>query len=461
MAKQKREHFSSRLGFILISAGCAIGLGNVWKFPYEVGQYGGAAFLILYLICVAILGIPLMTLEFSIGRAAQASNALAYNRLEKPGTKWHWFKWVSIVGQYVLMAFYTCVCGWMIDYIVKSGTGDFVNANSEVVSEVYQSMVSNPYEVTFWMIVAVVIGMIVCFLGVQKGIEKITKVMMILLLAIMIFLAIFAMCLPGAQAGLEFYLMPRFDTIFASPEVFCSVLYQALSLAFFTLSVGMGSMVIFGSYIGKERSLFGEALTISLLDVGVAIVCGLIIFPSCFAYGINPGAGPSLVFETLPNVFANMPFGSIFGTAFFLFLSFAAMSTLIAVFENIIAFWMDQLGWSRAKSVSINMIVLVAISIPCCLGFSIWSGIDFPLVGINTIMDFEDFIISNNILPLGGIVICLFCTFKSAWGWKNCISEINAGKGVKMSSKLYLWIKIVIPILILFIFMNGWISVIK
>ena len=457
----KREHFSSRLGFILISAGCAIGLGNVWKFPYEVGQYGGGAFLVLYLICVAILGIPLMALEFSIGRASQASNALAYDKLEKPGSKWHLFKWVSVAGQYILMSFYTCVCGWMLNYIVKSGTGIFDGASSEAISQTYQTMVGNPYEVIFWMIAAVVIGMIICGFGVQKGIEKITKVMMVLLLVIMVGLAIFAICLPGAGAGLEFYLMPKFETIFSSPDVFCAALYQALSLAFFTLSVGMGSMVIFGSYIGHDHTLFGEALTISIMDVGVAIVCGLIIFPACFAYGINPGSGPSLVFETLPNVFANMPFGMLFGTAFFIFLSFAAMSTIIAVFENIVAFWMDLKGWSRGKSVAINLFVVIAVSIPACLGFSVWSGIDFPLNNMNTIMDLEDFIISNNILPLGAIFICTFCTAKKAWGWKKCLSEINAGQGPKMSEKLLNWVMFFIPILILFIFITGWFVAIK
>lgn len=456
----QREHFSSRLGFILISAGCAIGLGNVWKFPYEVGQYGGAAFLILYLFCVALIALPLMSLELSIGRASQKSNALAYDLLKPKGSHWHLFKWVSLGGQYILMFFYTTVCGWMLNYIFKEGTGVFENTNAETTTQVFNNMTSNTGEIVFWMILACVIGMAICAGGVQKGIEKITKVMMLFLLVIMILLAVFAILQPNASEGLKFYLMPDFSLIFTDVPTFIDVLYQAMALAFFTMSVGMGSMVIFGSYINKERTLFGEAITIGSLDVFVAIVAGLIIFPACFAFNVNPGSGPSLVFETLPNVFANMPFGSVLGTMFFIFLSFAALSTVIAVFENIVAFWMDLKNWSRIKSVVINLIIIVVGSLPCCLGYNIWNGIDIPIANINTIMDLEDFIISNNILPLGGIFFVMFCSLKQGWGWNKALKEINTGKGAKLPKWMQPWVTIAIPICIFLIFILGWMSAI-
>lgn len=456
-----REHFSSRLGFILISAGCAIGLGNVWKFPYEVGKYGGAAFFLLYLLCVILIALPLMTLEFSVGRASQKSNALAYNILEPKGSKWHHFKWVSLIGQYILMFFYTTVCGWMLNYIFKEASGAFENANAQITSEIFNNMTSNPFEITTWMIIACVIGMLICAGGVQKGIEKITKFMMLILLAIMVVLAIFAIFQPGAEAGLKFYLMPDFSLMFSSGSAFMEVLYQAMALAFFTMSVGMGSMVIFGSYINKDRALFGEAITIGLLDVGVAFVAGLIIFPACFAYNVNPNSGPSLVFETLPNVFANIPFGSVAGTLFFIFLSFAALSTVIAVFENIVAFWIELKQWSRVKSVIINFIIIVCFSLPCCLGFNILSGIDFPLNGMKTIMDFEDFIISNNLLPLGGIFFVMFCSLRQGWGWNSTLREVNTGAGLKFAKWTQPWVTIVIPICVLIIFVMGWIAALQ
>lgn len=456
--KPGREQFSSRLGFILISAGCAIGLGNVWKFPYEVGQYGGGAFLILYVICLVLIGIPIMTFEFAVGRASQKSNALAYNVLEPKGTKWHRFRWVSIAGQFILMMFYTTVCGWMLNYVFKEAGGFFNNANAESAAKVFTSMTSNHQEMIIWMIIVCIIGMSICAGGLQKGVEKITKVMMLLLLIIMIGLACFSMILPGAEKGLQFYLMPDFGPIFSSWENFSKILYQAMSLAFFTLSVGMGSMVVFGSYINKDRSLFGEALTISFLDVGVAIIAGLIIFPACFAYNVNPGQGPSLVFETLPVVFANIPNGSILGALFFVFLSFAALSTVIAVFENIVMFFIEYKNWGRSKSISYCFIALVLLSIPCALGFNLWNGIAIPGLGLNNIMEIEDFIISNNILPLGGIFFVIFCTSKKAWGWKNSIKEINTGKGTKYPYKMYYFAKFVIPVFIIFIFVMGWIN---
>lgn len=459
--KGNREHFSSRLGFILISAGCAIGLGNVWKFPYQVGQYGGAAFLILYIICLILIALPVLIMEFGVGRAAQVSNALAFNKLEPKKSKWHNFKWVTLIGQYLLMMFYTTVCGWMFNYVVKEASGCFENANADTVSLIYNNMVANPGEMIFWMVIVVAVGMAICIGGVQKGIEKITKVMMLILLGIMILLAIFAVSLPNGDSGLRFYLMPNFDIIFSSWESFTVCLYQAMSLAFFTLSVGMGSMVIFGSYINKERSLYGEALTISILDVSVAVIAGLIVFPACFSYGVNPGSGPSLVFETLPNVFANMACGSILGALFFVFLSFAALSTVIAVFENVIAFWMDLKGWSRKKSVIVNCILIIVLSLPCALGFNILSWIQIPQIGLNTIMDIEDFIISNNVLPLGGIFFTIFCTSKRAWGWKKAIKEINSGKGLKLPNAMYVWVKYIVPVFILFIFIMGWISAFK
>ena len=454
--ENSREHFSSRLGFILISAGCAIGLGNVWKFPYVVGQYGGAAFIVIYLICLIFLCLPIMTLEFSIGRASQKSAALAYDKLEPNGTKWHLFKWVSILGQYLLLCFYTTVCGWMLNYTIKEAVGTFKDATADITSSVFQNMISNPTEIIFWMIISCLVGMIICWGGVQKGVEKITKVMMVVLLILMICLAIFAILQPGAEKGLQFYLMPRFDELFSTPQNFFEVFYQALSMSFFTLSIGMGTMIVFGSYINKDRALFGEAVTIGLLDLLIALLAGFIIFPSCFAYNINPGSGPSLIFETLPNVFSNMPGGIFIAIIFFICLSFAALSTVIAVFENIVAFWMDLKGWSRKKSILINFSILIIGSLPCCFGFNLWNGIQFPLENINTIMDFEDFLISNNILPLGGLLIVFFCTIKKGWGWKNALKEINTGKGIKFPKFIRWWITYVIPIAIIFIFITVW-----
>lgn len=452
----KHEHFSSRLGFILISAGCAIGLGNVWKFPNEVGQNGGAAFLILYLICTLVLALPLMSFEFAIGRASQHSNAKAYNTLEPKGSKWHIFKWFSTIGQYILMFFYTTVCGWMLDYILKEATNSFEDATSTLTAQIFNDMISNPYELVFWMFITCLIGMLICCGGVQKGIEKVTKVMMLVLLALMLVLAVFSVLQPGAQAGIEFYLLPDFNKIFATPQTFMHVLYSAMSLAFFTMSVGMGSMVIFGSYINKDRALFGEAITIGSLNIGVAIIAGLIIFPACFSFGVSPDAGPSLVFETLPNVFSNLPCGHIMGTLFFVFLSFAALSTVVAVFENLVAFWIEEKGWSRKRSITINFFIIIIGSIPCCLGFNVWSNFGIPALGIDSILGLEDFIISNNLLPLGGIIIVAFCTFKKGWGWKNAVKEINTGVGIKYPAKLKFWASIVIPILIIMIFIIGW-----
>lgn len=450
---QEREKFSSRLGFILISAGCAIGLGNVWRFPYITGLYGGAAFVLVYLLFLVIFGLPIMAMEFSVGRASQKSAALSFNELEPKGTKWHIFSYFAIAGNYLLMMFYTTVCGWMIAYFFKMLKGDFVGATPEAVGEMFGTFTSQPWSMLLWMFVAVAIGFGICSLGLQKGVEKITKVMMSSLFIVMLILVIRAVTLPGASEGLSFYLKPDFGKMME--HGFFEVVSAAMGQAFFTLSIGIGSMAIFGSYISKERSLMGESLSILSLDTSVAILSGLIIFPACFSFGVNPESGPNLVFITLPNIFNNMAGGRLWGILFFIFMSFAALSTVVAVFENILSFAMDLFGWTRKKAVTVNAVLLTVLSIPCALGFNVLSDINW--LGMN-IMDIEDFIVSNNLLPLGSLVYLFFCTTRYGWGWNNFITEVNTGKGLKFPKWVRVYVTYILPLIVLFVFAQGYIS---
>ena len=452
---KERESFSSRLGFILISAGCAIGLGNVWRFPYITGQYGGAAFVLVYLLFLVILGLPIMAMEFSVGRASRKSAARSFHELEPKGTKWHIYSYFAMAGNYLLMMFYTTVCGWMIAYFVKMAQGEFAGATPEQIGNIFGTFVSSPTQMVLWMTISVVLGFGVCALGLQKGVEKITKVMMSSLLVIMIVLVVRAITLPNAAEGLKFYLKPDFGKM-AEEGIFEAIM-AAMGQSFFTLSIGIGSMAIFGSYINKERSLMGESVSILTLDTAVALLSGLIIFPACFSFGVNPDSGPNLVFVTLPNIFNEMVGSRIWGTLFFVFMSFAALSTVIAVFENIISFAMDLWGWSRKKAVLVNAIAIFVLSIPCALGFNLWSGFA-PLGAGTNIMDIEDFIVSNNLLPLGSLVYLLFCTSRYGWGWKNFMNEVNTGDGMKFPSWIRIYVSYILPLIVLFIFVQGYIS---
>ena len=422
-----RERFSSRLGFILISAGCAVGLGNVWRFPYITGQYGGAAFVLVYLIFLVLLGLPIMVMEFAVGRASQKSAARSFHVLEPAGTKWHLQGYACMAGNYLLMMFYTTVGGWMAAYIFKTLTGEFKGLDSDGVAAVFNDMLARPGYMTFWMVLVVLLSFFICSLGLQKGVERITKAMMSCLFLILLILCIRSVTLPGASEGLRFYLIPDF-TRFTENGV-GNTIFAAMGQAFFTLSLGIGAMAIFGSYIGKDHTLTGETINICLLDTLVAFLAGLIIFPSCFAFDVDPGQGPGLVFITLPNIFNQMVGGRIFGVLFFVFMTFAAQSTIIAVFENIISFSMDLFGTSRKKTVLINGIAIILLSLPCVFGFNIWSGFQ-PMGAGSTIQDLEDFIVSNNLLPLGSMVYLLFGTSRYGWGWKNFLAEADTGKGV-------------------------------
>lgn len=448
-----RERFSSRLGFILISAGCAVGLGNVWRFPYITGQYGGAAFVLVYLIFLVLLGLPIMVMEFAVGRASQKSAARSFHVLEPAGTKWHLQGYACMAGNYLLMMFYTTVGGWMAAYIFKTLTGEFKGLDSDGVAAVFNDMLARPGYMTFWMVLVVLLSFFICSLGLQKGVERITKAMMSCLFLILLILCIRSVTLPGASEGLRFYLIPDF-TRFTENGV-GNTIFAAMGQAFFTLSLGIGAMAIFGSYIGKDRTLTGETISICLLDTLVAFLAGLIIFPSCFAFGVDPGQGPGLVFITLPNIFNQMVGGRIFGVLFFVFMTFAAQSTIIAVFENIISFSMDLFGTSRKKTVLINGIAIILLSLPCVFGFNIWSGFQ-PLGAGSTIQDLEDFIVSNNLLPLGSMVYLLFCTSRYGWGWKNFLAEADTGKGVKFLAWARVYVSYILPLIVLFIFIMGY-----
>ena len=455
---KERETFASRLGFVLISAGCAIGLGNVWRFPYIVGKYGGAAFVLIYLVFLVILGLPIMAMEFSVGRASRQSIATSFHKLEPKGTKWHWYSWFGMAGNYMLMMFYTTVAGWMILYCIKMAKGDFVGADSQAVQDIYYGMLSNPGLMLIFMIIVVLIGMGVCSLGLQDGVEKITKVMMVLLLAILIVLVVRSVTLENAVQGLEFYLKPNFHNLMYDANgnfILGEAIFAAMGQSFFTLSLGIGAMAIFGSYIGKEHRLMGEAINVGILDTFVAFVVGLVIFPSAFAFGIQPDSGPNLIFLTLPNVFNSMPLGRLWGALFFVFMSFAALSTVIAVFLNIISFPMDKWGWSHKKSVLVNLVAIIILSLPCLLGFNLWSGFQ-PFGDGSVVMDLEDFVLSDNLLPLGSLVYLLFCVSRRGWGWDNFLAEADAGDGIRFPARFRPYFRYVLPLLVLIIFVMGY-----
>ena len=449
----KREKFGSRLGFILISAGCAIGLGNVWRFPYITGVYGGAAFVLIYLFFLAILGLPIMVMEFAVGRASQVSAALSFDRLEPSGTKWHWYKYGAMAGNYLLMMFYTTIGGWMLLYFVKMAAGKFEGLNADQIAGEFGSLTAQPVLMTICMVIVVALCFAVCSKGLQKGVEKITKVMMIILLILMVILAIRSATLEGASEGLRFYLYPDFSKV--KEAGIMNVVFAAMGQAFFTLSLGIGAIAIFGSYIDKKRTLTGEAVCVTVLDTCVALVAGMIIFPACFAFGVNPDSGPSLIFITLPNIFNSMSGGRIWGTLFFLCMFFAAASTIIAVFENILSFAMDLTGCSRKKAVLINLAAIIILSLPCILGFNVWSGFS-PLGEGKNILDLEDFFVSNNLLPIGSLIYLLFCTSKIGWGWKNFRQEANTGEGLRFPKWAKVYVSYVLPLIVLFIFIQGY-----
>ena len=450
---KNRATFKSRLGFILVSAGCAIGLGNVWKFPYICGQNGGGAFLLLYFVCLVLLGLPILICEFAIGRGSKRSLSQAFNRLEKEGSRFHVTKYASVMGNYLLMMFYTMVTGWMLYYAFRYITGTIDGSNTEVTTTTFNQMLQSPITMLIFSAIVIVLCIGVCALGLQNGIEKITKVMMISLILLMIVLAGNSLRLGGAVEGIKFYLIPDFDRLFEKGVT--SVLFSAMTQAFFTLSVGIGTMEIFCSYLEKDRTLIGESINVIVLDTAIAIIAGLIIIPACFAYGIEPDSGPSLLFITLPNVFHHMASSRVWGSCFFIFMSFAALSTVIAVFENIITMTVELFNWSRKQSLIINLILILILSTPAIFGFNVLSGIQ-PLGEGTTIMDLEDFIVSSNLLPLGSLVVVLFCVKKNGWGWENFISEANSGKGKHIPNSIRGYMTYVIPIIICYIYLKGY-----
>lgn len=457
---RERETFGTRLGFLLVSAGCAIGLGNVWKFPYICGQYGGAAFIVIYLVFLAILGLPILLCEFAVGRGSEKGMGKAFEQLEPKGTSWHHLKWMSIFGSYLLMMFYAMVGGWMLYYAYKMASGQLIGLSGEQVTATFQNMLGDASLLTGWMIATVLLSFAVCAMGLKNGVEKITKVMMSLLIVLIVVLAIHSLTLPGAAEGIRFYLIPDFALV--KERGIGVVVYTAMSQAFFTLSIGIGSMEIFGSYLKKERSLLGEATGIILLDTFVALMAGFIIIPACFAYGVQPDAGPSLLFITLPNIFSNMQGGRVWGTCFFIFMSFAALSTVIAVFENILSFYMDIAGWERKKAVGLNIVLISLLSLPAVLGFNVLSGIQ-PLGQGSTIMDAEDFLVSYNLLPLGSMTFVLFCIRKNGWGYKNFLAEVNTGAGKKIpaSGALQFYMTYLLPFIIAIVYLKGYYDMFK
>ena len=448
-----REKFSSRLGFILISAGCAIGLGNVWRFPYIVGEYGGAAFVLIYLLFLLVLGLPIVVMEFAVGRASQKSAAKSFDVLEPKGTKWHWNKVIAIAGNYLLMMFYTTVAGWMLWYFVKMLKGDFTGLDAAGVAGEFNNMLADPQLMGIMMVIVVIGCFTICGFGLQNGVEKITKTMMLILLGLMLILAINSITMENSRIGLEFYLKPDFAKV--KEAGIGNVVFAALGQSFFTLSIGIGALAIFGSYIGKEKRLTGEAISVLCLDTAVAFMAGLIIFPACFAYGISPDSGPSLIFITLPNVFNHMAGGRLWGSMFFLFMTFAAVSTVIAVFQNIISFATDLTGCSVKKAVGCNIVAIILLSIPCVLGFNVWSGFA-PLGAGSTILDLEDFIVSNNLLPIGSLIYLLFCTSRYGWGFDKFLEEANEGTGIRFPRAVRFYVSYIIPVIILVLFVQGY-----
>ena len=448
----KRESFKSRLGFLLVSAGCAIGIGNVWRFPYVTGQNGGGIFVLFYLIFLVIMGLPVLTMELAVGRASRKSAVLGYKALEKKGSKWHIHGWVAIFGCCMLMMYYTTVSGWMVTYFFKFLTGSFKSGmTTEDTAQAFSNLLGDPKQMAFWMILTVVVGFLVCSRGLQNGLEKISKFMMTALLLLIVILAVHSLTLSNAAEGVKFYLVPNTEAVAAVGLK--NVITAAMNQAFFTLSLGVAAMEIFGSYMGKDHTLAGEGVRICALDTFVAIMAGLIIFPACFSYNVEVNAGPSLIFITLPNVFINMSGGRIWGSLFFLFMTFASFSTVIAVFENIMSFCMDMFGWSRNKAALINCIVILIASLPCVLGYNVWSNLH--LIGGRDVLDSEDFIVSNLLLPIGSLIYLLFCVTKWGWGFEKYCEEANTGDGIKISKKLKPYFQFILPILIVFILIQG------
>ena len=448
----KRESFKSRLGFLLVSAGCAIGIGNVWRFPYVTGQNGGGIFVLFYLIFLVIMGLPVLTMELAVGRASRKSAVLGYKALEKKGSKWHIHGWVAIFGCCMLMMYYTTVSGWMVTYFFKFLTGSFKSGmTTEDTAQAFSNLLGDPKQMAFWMILTVVVGFLVCSRGLQNGLEKISKFMMTALLLLIVVLAVHSLTLSNAAEGVKFYLVPNTEAVAAVGLK--NVITAAMNQSFFTLSLGVAAMEIFGSYMGKDHTLAGEGVRICALDTFVATMAGLIIFPACFSYNVEVNAGPSLIFITLPNVFINMSGGRIWGSLFFLFMTFASFSTVIAVFENIMSFCMDMFGWSRNKAALINCIVILIASLPCVLGYNVWSNLH--LIGGRDVLDSEDFIVSNLLLPIGSLIYLLFCVTKWGWGFEKYCEAANTGDGIKISKKLKPYFQFILPILIVFILIQG------
>ena len=452
----QREHLGSRLGFLLLSAGCAIGIGNVWKFPWMTGQYGGGAFVLIYLLFLLVLGVPVLTMEFAMGRAAQKSPLKMYGQL-KPGSKWGWHGYVCLLGNIVLMMFYTTVAGWMLQYFVDTAAGVFTGLDAAAIEGKFMEMLGSPVKMTVYMGIVVVVGFSVISLGVQKGLERVTKWMMMALIVLLWVLAFHSMTLTGGSVGLRFYLIPDFQRM---AEIGVgNVVVGAMNQAFFTLSLGIGSMAIFGSYIGKGHALMGEAVRVSLLDTMVALCSGLIILPACFAYGVDVNSGPALIFMTLPNVFNHIALGRFWGSLFFLFLTFAAFSTVLAVFENIVCCVSELTGWSRKKTCFLCCVGIFLLSLPCLLGYNVWSHI-LPIAG-HDILDSEDFLVSNLMLPLGSLIFVLFCTTRYGWGWKNFMAEANEGTGLKVAKWMRPYMTYVLPVIVFVIFVIGLVGFFK
>ena len=447
----ERESFRSRLGFLLVSAGCAIGIGNVWRFPYITGKNGGGYFVLFYLICLLVMGVPVLTMELAVGRASRKSAVLSYKKLEKPGQKWHIHGWFCLAGCYLLMMYYTTVTGWMVSYFGRFLTGAFTEGmTAEAVSGVFGTLLSSPGEMAIWTEIVVLLGFVVCSFGLRNGLERISKIMMLALLALIVLLAVHSLTLPGAKEGMKFYLLPSVDSI--RENGLGNLIVDAMNQAFFTLSLGIAAMEIFGSYMSEQHALAGEAVRICALDTLVALMAGTIIFPACFSFGVKPNQGASLIFETLPNVFVNMKGGRLWGTLFFLFMIFASFSTVLAVLENIISVCMDTFGWSRKKAALINGLLLAVLSLPCVLGFNVWSHVQ---LGGRGVLDMEDFAVSNLLLPIGSLVYLLFCVTKWGWGFDKYLAEANRGSGLKLSPKLKPYFQWVLPVLILLILVQG------
>ncbi len=447
----KRERFGSRLGFLLVSAGCAVGIGNVWKFPYVTGENGGGVFVLFYLVFLAVMGVPVLTMELAVGRASRKSAVQGYQALQKPGSKWHIHGWFCVAGCCLLMMYYTTVSGWMLGYFFKFAGGTFSGISGDAVDAVFFDMLANPWEMTAWMVITVLVGFLICSFGLQKGLERITKVMMLGLLALIVVLAVHSLTLPGGMEGLKFYLLPDFGR--AIEAGLGHVVTAAMNQAFFTLSLGIAAMEIFGSYMSRDNTLTSEAVRICVLDTFVALMAGLIILPACFSFGMEPDQGPTLIFMILPKVFLNMAGGRLWGALFFLFMTFASFSTVIAVFENLQANAIDNFGWSRKKAAVLNCVFILIASMPCVLGYNVWSGV--RLIGGRDILDSEDFIVSNLLLPLGSLVYLLFCVSKKGWGYDRYLEEANAGEGIRMPRWLWPYFQFVLPVLILIILIQG------